>query len=69
MDIGRAERTVNKRHPYDGTINIAITYSKIPPNDQNNSITMIIDARVEDGKYSSIKVDLRIQVDNKNSVS
>jgi hypothetical protein len=61
MDIGNAERAVNKRHPYVGTINIAIRYSNIPPNDQNNSITITIVARVDDGKYSSIKVELNIK--------
>jgi hypothetical protein len=60
MDIGRAERIVNKRQPYAGTIYIAMRYSKIPPNDQNNSIIMIIVAREDDGKYSSIKVELNI---------
>lgn len=59
MDIGKAEITVNTRHPYSGTINIPIRYSKIPPNDQNNSITIIIVARLADGKYSSIKVELK----------
>ncbi len=59
MDIGKAESAVNKRHPCVGTISIASTYSNIPPNDQNNSITIIIVARVVDGKYSSINVDLK----------
>jgi hypothetical protein len=57
IDIGKAESAVNKRHPYDGTINIATKYSNILPNDQNNSMTIIIVARVVDGKYSSINVD------------
>ncbi len=60
IDIGKAERIVSKRHPYVGTINIAIRYSKIPPSDQNNSMTIIIVARVDDGRYSSIKVELKI---------
>ncbi len=59
MDIGKAERMVNNRQPYDGIIYIAIRYSKIPPNDQNNSITIMIVAREDDGKYSSIKVELK----------
>ena len=58
IDIGRAESAVNKRHPYDETTIIAITYSNILPNDQNNSITIIIVARIVYGRYSIINVDL-----------
>ena len=66
-DIGRAESAVNKRHPCDGTIIIAIKYSKILPNDQNNSMAIIIVARAVDGRYSSINVDLEsFQNDDKN---
>ena len=56
--MGIAERMVRICHPYAGIINIAVRYSKILPNDQNNEITMTIVARVVDGKYSSIRVDL-----------
>jgi hypothetical protein len=63
IDIGKAESAVNKRQPWVGTSIIAIRYSNILPNDQNNSITMMIFARVFEGKYSSIKVELE-QIEN-----
>lgn len=64
IDIGKAERIVNIRHPYVGTINIAKRYSKILPNDQNSSITTIMVARIDDGKYSSINVELKYFIKN-----
>ena len=59
MNIGKAERAVNIRHPYDGIIIIAMRYSNILPSDQNNPIMIIIVPRVVDGKYSSINVELK----------
>jgi hypothetical protein len=57
--MGKAERNVNRRHPYVGTTIMAITYSNMPPNDQNNSMTMMIVARLDEGRYSSINVELQ----------
>ena len=59
IDIGKAERPVNRRQPYVGTTNIAVTYSKMLPNDQNTSIIITIAARLVDGKYSNINVGLK----------
>ena len=58
IEMGRAERKVSTRHPYRGITIIASRYSNIPPNDQNSSMTMTIVARDDDGRYSSINVDL-----------
>lgn len=60
IDMGSADRPVRRRQPYVGTTYIAVRYSKILPNDQKNSMTMIIVARVVDGKYSNINVELKI---------
>jgi hypothetical protein len=60
IDMGNADTSVNTRQPYVGIINMAMRYSNMPPNDQNNSITMTIVARVDVGKYSSINVELEI---------
>ena len=62
IDIGKAERPVNKRQPCVGVRIIAITYSKILPIDQKTSITITQVARVVDGRYSNINVELNKQI-------